>query len=182
MSKITVFKNDQGKLEGWGEVGKRAYAKFARALAALEPGEMLEWEYRVPRAPKPHRFYFVMVKSLHDTSEQFENENDLRLWLLIGIGHCSFAPGAHGRMCAIPKTMNWASLSEEEFHDIFDRTFTFLWSDKSRRFLWPNQTDEQTFETVQRFVDDLERDRAIHKAKADRLAAQLAANPEARAT
>jgi hypothetical protein len=167
MSDVTVYKNDQGKLEGWTEKGKRAYSRFLAACKNLEPGEMLSFSYRAPRKPKPHKFFFCAVKQLFSMQEQFADEDRLRQWLIVGAGHCDFYPGPQGRMVAVAHSMNWESMDDNDFHELFNDVLDFVWTGHLQRFLWGHLSDAQQSEMAQRFVDELERGRLAAIAKAE---------------
>lgn len=159
MSSVTLVKNSQGKLEGFGQKGAKTYGKFLAACKALEIGETLDFSYKVPRAPKFHRLHFAgLIHPLFESQEQFHDESQLRKWLEVGAGHCDFVPGPEGRMVALPRSIDYASLDDVEFGEVHEACKRFMLTDHCRRFLWPHLTSEQTEETIGTILDGLERD------------------------
>lgn len=149
MSSIVLYRNEDGKLAGLGDKGERQYAKFKRAIDALEPGETLQFDYKLPRSPKHHRYFFWKLKGLFDRQETFEHEDDLRAWVLVGAGFCHFVPGTDGQLVAIPQSLDWAKLEEADFLEVHRRVDAFMWEIRARRVLWPHMDEERSFAAVE---------------------------------
>jgi len=156
MSAVVLVKLPDGKLEGFGEKGARAWAKFRTRIGALEPGETLHFEWREPRSPKHHRLFFAKLRGLFDRQEQFDSEDKLRAWLTVGAGYCTFVPGPDGCMVALPDSIAWVSLDEADFSDLHAKVDNFLWTDHAREFLWPHLTAQQTYDMVDQFQTEYE--------------------------
>ena len=156
MPDVLVMKNSQGKLEGFGERGAKTYNKFLAACRELEAGEMLSFAYRVPRSDKFHKLHFVMLRALYEAQEQFADEYVFRKWTEVGAGHCQYAPGAKGRMVAIPLSISYESLDDVEFEELHGKVKDFMRSEHARRFLWPHLSAEQTWETVDILLREFE--------------------------
>lgn len=157
MSSVIVVKNNEGKLAGFGEKGERAYNRFLGAVRELEPGEMLAFNYRVPRAPKFHRLHFVMLKAFFDNQEQFSDDYQFRKWLEVGAGHVDFVPGPKGSMVALPRSISYEALDDEEFRIVHEGVKEFLRTDHAQHFLWPHLDLAQTAETVDNILMEFER-------------------------
>ncbi|RYF59454.1 MAG: DUF1367 family protein [Comamonadaceae bacterium] len=149
MSSVVLYRAEDGKLAGLGDKGHRQYEKFKRAAAALEPGETLQFEYRLPRSAKHHRYFFWKLKGLFDRQEMFEHEEDMRAWVLVGAGYCHFVPGTDGQLVAIPQSMDWAKLEEADFLEVHRRVDAFLWELRARRVLWPHIDEAKSFKAVE---------------------------------
>jgi hypothetical protein len=157
MSAVIIVKNSQGKLEGFGQKGAKTYAKFRAAVDALEIGETLGFSYKVPRAPRFHRLHFAgLIHPLFEAQEQFADEGQLRKWLEVGAGHCDFVPGPEGRMVALPRSIDYASLDDVEFGEVHEACKRFMRTEHCRRFLWPHLTQEQTAETIETILEGVE--------------------------
>ncbi len=148
MSRVVLVKDDTGKLAGLGEKGTRAWAKFRRRIDAMACGETLEFEWREPRSPQHHRLFFAQVNSLFDAQEQFQDADRLRQWLTVGAGYCDFVPGPGGRMVALPKSINWAAMDQVEFGELHAAVLAFMWTQQARRFLWPQLSEQQSWDCV----------------------------------
>lgn len=157
MSTVIVVKDDRGHLAGFGEKGERAYARFLSAVRQLEPGEMLSFTYRVPRSPGFHRRHFVMLRAFFDSQEQFGDEHQFRKWAEVGAGYADFLPGPKGRMVALPKSIAYEALDDEEFRDVHHAVMAFLRSEHARRFLWGHLTEQQTYDMVEAIMGEFER-------------------------
>ena len=86
MSAVVLVKGDDGKLQGFGDKGQRAWSKFRSRIDGLRPGETLHFEWREPRSLPHHRLWFAKIAALLDRTEQFSDVDALRLWQ-IGRAH-----------------------------------------------------------------------------------------------
>lgn len=157
MSVVQVTKNEVGKLVGFGERGERAYARFLAAVKDLEPGEMLSFEFKVPRSGPFHRRHFAVLKAFFDAQEQFSDMEQFRKWTEVGAGHVEFVPGPSGRMVALPKSINYDALDDVEFEDVHGRVVAFLRSEHATRFLWGHLSPQQAGEMVEAILGGFER-------------------------
>lgn len=151
MSSVVLVKGEDGKLDGMGQRGQKAYRKFRAKAASLQVGDTLQFEWREPRSPKHHGLFFAKLGALLDRQEQFDTEDKLRAWLTVGAGYCSFVPGPTGRMVALPESIAWVKLDETAFTDLHQKVDAFLWTDHARGFLWPHLTPQQTYDMVDQF-------------------------------
>lgn len=152
MSTVVIVKDDNGRLAGFGEKGGRAYARWRRKVETLEPGETLEFTWRAPRSPKFHRLFFAMLGNLFDQQEQFADVEQLRAWLTVGAGYCDFVPGPKGRMVALPKSIAWVSMDDNEFRDLVIEVWQFLRTEHAQRFLWPHLDPTETDAMVEQLL------------------------------
>lgn len=157
MSSVVLFRDNDGKLVGLDDRGKRQHAKFKRTVAEMPIGASLRFEYRLPRSPKHHAMFFVKVHYLFEQQEEFYAEDDLRAWLLVGAAYCTLLPGADGGLVAVPQSINWETLEEVDFLEVHRRVDAFLWETRARRMLWPRETDEQTYERIEQFRREFDR-------------------------
>ena len=151
MSAVVLVKGEDGKLQGHGDKGQRAYGKFRRRVESMQPGDTLHFEWREPRSLPHHRCFFGKLGALMDMQEQFDAEDKLRAWLTVGAGYADFVPGPSGRMVALPQSIAFDKLDEADFADLHAKVDAFLWTDHARRFLWPHLTVQQTYD----FIDQL---------------------------
>ena len=155
MADIVVIKNTEGKLEGCGEKGSRAYAKFVRTLAEMTPGDTAIFSFKLPRSPGEHRGFFRLVRALFERQEQFEDEARLRAWLTVGAGYCDMLPGPNGRMVAMPQSIAFDKLDEVEFVELKRQVRDFLWQPRAHSFLWPHLSDKQAYTMVDHLMLEL---------------------------
>lgn len=148
MSALVVVKGDDGRLQGFGEKGARAWAKFRARVDGMAIGETLSFQWREPRSQKHHAFFFGKLAALLERQEQFEDVDKLRAWLVVGAGYCDFVPGPNGRMVALPQSINWVNLDEADFADLHGKVDAFLWTEHARKFLWGHLSNEQSYELI----------------------------------
>lgn len=157
MSAVVLTKGQTGKLEGLGEKGERLYARFLKAIGLMQPGDTLGFTYKVPRSPRFHKLHFVMIKAFFDNQEQFADEYQFRKWTEVGAGHCDMLPGPKGRIVAIPRSIDYESLDDEEFSEVHTNVKAFLRSVHAARFLWPEVPPEQAANGVEAILREFER-------------------------
>jgi hypothetical protein len=154
VSDVVVFKGEDGKLQGFGEKGQRAYSKFRRRVEGMAPGETLQFSWHEPRSPKHHGLFFAKLHALLDRQEQFDTADKLRAWLTVGAGYADFVPGPTGRMVALPQSIAWHKLDEAEFSDLHAKVDAFLWTEHARAFLWGHLQPQQTYDMVDQFLTE----------------------------
>lgn len=145
MAELIVFRDQDGKLAGFGEKGRRAYEKFKRLVDELEIGETLSFSYRRPRSPQHHRFFFARMNNLLDMQEQFADLERLLDWLKVGAGHADLMPGRDGVPVAIPKSIAWHLLEEQDFIEVHRAIVDFLWTPYAQAFLWPHLDEAKRY-------------------------------------
>lgn len=151
-----IVKTDAGRLEGFGEKGQRAYAKWRNKVENMEVGETLQFSWKQPRSPRFHRMFFGMLGVLFDQQEQFADVDQLRAWLTVGAGYCEFVPGPKGRMVALPKSIAWTSMDDNEFRELVVAVWQFIRTEHAQRFLWPHLEPIKTEETVEMLLAGFE--------------------------
>ena len=152
MSELVIFKNEQGRLEGFGEKGRRAYEKFRKVLAGLEVGETVGFAYKLPRSPQHHRFVFARLQALLDRQETFQDIDHLLVFLKVGAGFVEFMHGPSGELVAVPKSINWANLEEQDFIEAKRLIWDFLWTDVAQAALWPHLDVDKRYAMVDQWV------------------------------
>jgi hypothetical protein len=160
MTTITVTRTDDGQIVGAGEKHAKAYARFKKLLLEMQPGEIFTLDYWFPRNPKLHGLHFAMLTAVFDAQEQFADLDQLRMWVQVGAGHCEFVPGPTGKAVALPKSINWRTIDDEEFAAHHEAVKAFLRAPHATRFLWPALSDHAAGEAMDAILSEFERDRA----------------------
>lgn len=148
MPELVVVRNENGKLEGMGEKGRRAWEKFKSRVDALDIGETLFFSYRLPRSPNHHRFFFARMNELLARQERFDELDRMLDWIKVGSGFAELMPGKDGIPAAIPMSIAWHKLEEQEFIEVHRAMVDFLWTPHAQAFLWPQLSDERRYEQV----------------------------------
>lgn len=141
MADVIVTKNEQGKLEGMGEKGQRAYARFLAAVHKMGVGDTLRFSFWLPRSIGFHRRHFSILNKVFNHQEQFLEEEAFRMWVQVGAGFCDIVPGPKGKPVAIPKSIAFDKLEDADFAEHHAACIMFLRSIHATRFLWPWLSD-----------------------------------------
>lgn len=157
MSALIITKGPDGKLEGFGEKGRRAYAKFRKLVEEMEVGETLGFSYRMPRSPQHHKFTFAKLSSLFERQERFEDFDRLLDWLKVGAAHCELLPGPGGQLVAVPSSINWEKLDEQKFIEFHRALTDFLWTEQAQAALWPHSKAQQRYDNIANWHEDFKK-------------------------
>lgn len=151
MSKVILRIDERGKLAGLDDKNERAYARFRNKVSALQPGDTIAFEFALPRSGRMHRFHFALLGAFFEAQAVFDDPDEMRLWIEVGAGFCTFMPGPDGQLVAVPKSIAWHRLEESDFREHHLKVIQFLRSPLCYRQLWPVLTDamgELTAETI----------------------------------
>lgn len=154
MPELVLVRDESGKLDGLGDRNQRSWRKFTSAVRQMEIGETVVFSYKKPRSPKFHRFFFAKLNRLFEMQEQFADIDQLRAWLTVGAGECDFVPGPKGRMVALPKSIAWHRMDDEEFGELVVKVDQFLQGDHAQRFLWPHLGPREAGEMIQSLEEE----------------------------
>ena len=145
MSSLVIYKDESGKLAGFGEKGRRAWLKFLKRVKELEVGETLSFEYKLPRSPVHHSYFFLKLTGLFERQERFADLDRLLDWLKVGAGHVDLLPGRDGMMVAIPRSIAWHKLEEQEFIEVVRAINDFVWTEYAQAALWSHLSSDQRY-------------------------------------
>ena len=137
MSKLTLIKDDTGRLRGIDPAHERAYQKWRKQVTELQVGDTLGFSYRMPRTPREHRRFFHKMRALLERTEEFTSVDKLRYWAVMGAGYFDLIPGIDGVPNAIPQSIDFDSLDEPDFLELNRRVDDFLMTDRALVTLWP---------------------------------------------
>lgn len=156
MSDLVVFKDESGRLTGMGEKGRRAYDKFRKLIEGLAVGETFKLSYRLPRSPPHHRYFFAKVTGLFERQEQFTDFDRFLEWLKVGAGHCDLLPGPGASLVAVPNSINWEKLEEQDFIEMHRALNDFLWTPLAQAALWPHLSAERRYQCIENWQRDFQ--------------------------
>ncbi len=154
---MTVVKRDDGKLSGFGDKDQRAYARFKKMIDEMGAGEFFTIDFWFPRNGSFHRKHMKMVSDLFNAQERFADDTQFRKYLEIGAGFCDWAPGAKGGIVAIPKSIAYSKIDDEQLADVHERVKVFIRSARPQQWLWPHLTAAQRAEMVETILAGFER-------------------------
>lgn len=148
MSELIVTRHEDGQLGGLDDRGVRAYQRFLRAMDELAIGETMKLAYWLPRSPGYHRRHFKILAEVYRQQEAFTDPEEMRKWLEVGAGFCTFAPHPTVGLMAIPKSIAWEKLEQADFEAHHAKVMAFLRSVRCTRYLWPRMSDLQADEFI----------------------------------
>ena len=138
--KMTLAWDDTHKLDGLSALDKKHYANFLFKVKSLgDSCIVLDW--REPRSGPFHRRHFAMLKSVFEAQDVFDDPEMFRKWGEISAGFAKFVPMQSGTMCAMPDSIAYDRLDQQEFQAIHDKVFEFLRSEHARHYMWPHMSD-----------------------------------------
>lgn len=148
MPECLIVKNENGKVEGFGAKGHRAFQKFRRVVAEMALGETIQFTYRLPRSPQHHRYVFARLSALFDMQETFADFDHLMVFLKVGAGFVDFMPGPDGKLVAVPKSIAWIELEEKDFTEVRQAIWDFLLTEQAQAALWPHLSKDQRYACI----------------------------------
>lgn len=157
MAKITLERDQAGKLQGLSEADKRAYGRFRKALEGMAPGDTMAFEFKIPRSPVFHRRHFAILGAIFDAQDQFTDRDQMRCWMTVGAGHCEYVPAADGGLIAMPKSVAYDALDDAEFAEHHRSVIAFLREPHACQFLWPMMTPAGAEAMVESILSEFER-------------------------
>lgn len=138
------------RVSGLGEKGQKQVERFLYGLLDLEPGEMVEVETRKERVGWFHRKHMAFESAVFDAQEVIPDFDQFRDWLKIGAGHCDYYAGANG-MVAIPRSISYAKLEEDEMREFDDNCVRFL-RERGCETLWPGLRRVQQVNAIEQIL------------------------------
>ena len=79
-----------------------------------------------PRNIRFHRLYFALLGVSRDMADTDLNSEQWRAYLTCGSGYCNFVTDNEGGVVAVPKSIAFANMSEDEFERLYNDTVSFV--------------------------------------------------------
>ncbi|HET6788022.1 MAG TPA: hypothetical protein VFH49_08685 [Aquabacterium sp.] len=153
MPTIVITPSQDGGLEGASWQDKRHYERWKARVRELKPGDTLEFTWKSPRSPEFHRRHFAILNRVFENQEVFEGEYEFRKWAELGANHCTWVPGPNGRPQAIPKSIEYASLDDDEFRELHAAVKAFLRTTHALKTLWPHVSPDKSWEALDHMLE-----------------------------
>lgn len=99
---------------------KVAYDSDYEKLKKIKINEPFEFEYKNSRNIKFHRLYFSLLNMVFQNQEMYNNIDHLRRDLTIESGYYDLRVNIHGEEVKEPKSISFASMSQEEFSEYYN--------------------------------------------------------------
>lgn len=153
MAKMVVHINEMGKLDGVSDKDKRAYARFKKQVGVLAPNDTMAISYRFPRSPRFHRLYFLILSRVFNNQEAFTVDEKFRKWAEMGAGHVEYIPHPHtGVLTVYPRSIDYESLDDLAFSEVFTGVMSFLRTEHALHFLWPHVDVRNSYEAMEQIL------------------------------
>ena len=95
-------------------------------LQAIPEGAEILIDWRKPRSPKNHRHFFAILHIACENLPKYADEESLLDALKIAVNYVRPVLLATGKMIFLPKSINFASMGEEEFKRFKNRVLYVL--------------------------------------------------------
>ncbi len=95
-------------------------------LDAIPEGKEVLIDWRKPRHPENHRHFFAILRLAVEHIDSYDDTESLLDALKIACNHVRPVMKADGEMIFLPKSINFASLGEEEFKRFKNRALYVL--------------------------------------------------------
>lgn len=138
MTKIMTVKTPEGKLEGFLEKDKKAYARFLSTIKKLEPGELCIFDVTVPRNYKFHKKFFALLnlgfemwepkrknKSYKGAVVQ-KNFERFRSDVIIQAGYYTQTFDLNGKMALEAESISFANMDDIKFERVYSDVLNVL--------------------------------------------------------
>lgn len=93
--------------------------KAVEMISKLKVGEEFLVDYKKKRNVKNHRRLFSMLQGVVHNSDHYKNVDNLLSMLKLKTGHFDIVVSHRGEQLYIPKSIDFASMCEEEFKEFF---------------------------------------------------------------
>ncbi len=88
---------------------------FREDLATIPEGKEVFVTLRRVRSPKHHRFWFAALQEIVRSGQWEGSVETLLIWIKIATGHVTVVIGPKGQTFYVPKSIDFASMSEDQF-------------------------------------------------------------------
>ena len=116
------------------------------ACRKIKEGQAVKGTFSVPRSLGHHRLFFALLTLVYEAQEEprlFPSVEALLECLKIALGHVREMKDLEGNLHFIPKSIDFASMSQGEFCQFFDRSVDVI-----LKHILPNSTQEGLEEAI----------------------------------
>jgi len=79
-----------------------------------------------PRNIRFHRKFFALLSVARDMADTEYNAEQFRAYVTAGAGYCEFITDKEGGVVAVPKSISFASMDDDEFERLYSDVLTFI--------------------------------------------------------
>jgi hypothetical protein len=95
-------------------------------LDSISEGKEVLITIRQPRSPEFHRRFFAILRRVVETSDVYQDEEELLSCLKICVGHTKPVQLPNGEVYRLPRSINFASLGQDAFQRFVKRSLYVL--------------------------------------------------------
>ena len=111
---LEVIKTADGKLLPANE-------EAIKKLSKVKVGDSILIDYKAKRNPLFHRKGFALLNLIFQNQDRYTNLEDLRVEFRLKAGFYSEHITTKGRLIYIPRSMNFSSMDENEFEELYSK-------------------------------------------------------------
>ena len=152
MTKVHVYKDESGRLRGVSAEDERNQRRWRKHIDSLAPGEVAEYDFEIPQNPAQKGKFMAMVRRLVNRTEAFDSMDAMREWIVVGAGYIE----QDEKGAWVAQSMALDKMDGAKFAELFQRTETFLYSDRARQTLWRHMGAHQHAEAVKQLLESRE--------------------------
>lgn len=120
------------------------------ALAKIPPGKVVVCEVKQARNPKQHNLYWGLVGQIYQNQTRYATQKQVSDMLKVAVGYCDEAENKFGKTVAIPKSMSFANMPNDEFQEFFRLVIEFV-----KTKIMPHLDEGALLEELGRIVGDV---------------------------
>lgn len=90
-------------------------------LAGIPDGKEVMVIVRRSRSPEHHRRFFALLRRVTENSDHWQDEDELLDAIKIAVGHTRLIHRFDGTVDRIPRSINFASMPQDEFNRFYKR-------------------------------------------------------------
>jgi Protein of unknown function (DUF1367) len=95
-------------------------------LSEIKDGQEVVISIRLPRNPYHHRWFFALLNKVVSNSDRFHDEDELLSCLKVACGHTKPIQLLSGEIYRLPRSINFASMSQDAFQRFTKRALYVL--------------------------------------------------------
>lgn len=100
-------------------------------------GDTIAINAKRPRNARHHAKFQKLVDLVYENQDHYEQREHFVAALKTALGHCDLIEGKGGKMIAIPKSISFAKMGQDEFDDFYSRALDLI----AKHFLPGVETD-----------------------------------------
>lgn len=118
-------------------------------LAKIKLGSTVLCEIKNARNPKQHNLYWGLVGQIYQNQTRYATQKQVSDMLKVAVGYCDEAENKYGKTVAVPRSMSFANMPDDEFQEFFKLVIEFV-----KTKIMPHLDEGALLEELGRIVGD----------------------------